>query len=785
MTDEPVKYVYLFSREGTDGNKDLKDLLGGKGANLAEMTLLGLPVPPGFTISTEACEAFYESGREWPEGLEQQVRKGLELIERASGKALGDPENPLLLSVRSGAAVSMPGMMDTVLNLGMNELTLEGLARKTGNPRFAWDSYRRFQQMFGDVVMGIPHERFEAALQEVKDARGAKLDTELDVDDLMEVSRRYGAIYRDVTGAGFPEDPWDQLVRSVDAVFRSWNNARAVRYRELNEIRGLRGTAVNVQTMVFGNMGEDSATGVCFTRDPSQGRNTFYGEYLLNAQGEDVVAGIRTPLPIESLRDWDEKAYSELLDVREKLEKHYLDMQDLEFTIEGRRLYILQTRTGKRTIFAALNMAVDMVDQGLIDRKTAVMRVPAAGFPQLFAPILDTAGKKEADLLTTGLNASPGGACGKAVFTAEDAERRSADGEDVILCRLETSPEDIGGMAVSRGILTARGGMTSHAAVVARGMGIPCVAGASELSVDSSEKVLTCGGAKIREGDVIAIDGFTGEVFAGEVRVRESEIIQVLRGEMDAADSRLYANYARMVGWADELRTLGVRTNADTPRDTRMAVLFGAEGVGLCRTEHMFFAPDRIRSFRKMILVADTVKRLRQRLETVEPGSRDSLERELAEPLRIYREALEELLPLQRQDFYEILKVLEGRPCTIRLLDPPLHEFLPGDQRGQEEMAVAMGVPVSQIEETVERLEEFNPMLGHRGCRLGLTYPEVSDMQVRAAIEAAVKCRDEGIEVRPEIMIPLVGHFRELKIARERAQAVIDRVLEESGKGPD
>ena len=774
------KYVYYFGETRTDGGREMKELLGGKGANLAEMTRIGLPVPPGFTITTEACDEFNRADGDWPEGMEEQVRKNLETLEQENGRKLGDASDPLLVSVRSGAAISMPGMMDTVLNLGLNAETLEGLAKKTGNPRFAWDSFRRFIQMFGDVVMGISHSKFEAELQAVKDEKGVDLDTDLDVEDLKKVADRYKALYSRELGEDFPTDPWDQLRLAIDAVFGSWSNPRAIRYREINEISGLLGTAVNVQTMVFGNMGNSSGTGVAFTRDPATGRNEFYGEYLMNAQGEDVVAGIRTPRPINTMSETNNDAYEQLLDVREKLEKHYTDMQDLEFTIMEGKLYILQTRTGKRTMFAALNMAVDMEEEGLIDRKTALRRVPSQSFNQLFAPVLDQAGKKAAKKLTTGLNASPGGACGKAVFTAEDAEEWAGRGEAVVLCRQETSPEDIGGMAAARGILTARGGMTSHAAVVARGMGTPCVAGAGELSIDSEAGRMTCEDVTISEGDVIALDGFTGDVYGDEVAVEPSEIVQVLRGKMNRDDSDLFAKYSMLVGWADDVRRLGVRTNADTPRDTEMAVLFGAEGIGLCRTEHMFFEGDRIVSFRKMILVAEKVKRLRERIEAAEDG--ESLEKELEAPLATYRQALDELLPLQREDFEGIFRALDGRPCTVRLLDPPLHEFLPKEEEGQREMAEVMGISVEQVRQTVESLEEFNPMMGHRGCRLGLIYPEVSDMQVRAIMEAAINVSDDGVEVHPEIMIPLVGHWKELDLARNRAQKVIDTVLEERGK---
>ncbi|MFO7626858.1 MAG: pyruvate, phosphate dikinase [Candidatus Fermentibacteraceae bacterium] len=778
------KFVYYFGKTQTDGGRDMKALLGGKGANLAEMTSIGLPVPPGFTISTEACDRFNALEGQWPEGLLEQVRANIVMLERELGRGFGDPQNPLLLSVRSGAAVSMPGMMDTVLNLGINSDTLGALESMSGNPRFAWDSYRRFMQMFGDVVMGIPHHDFEHALESVKAEKGTRLDTELDTPDLKKVVRLYQDIYIQRIGKPFPSDPWEQLRHSINAVFSSWSNPRAVRYRELNEIRGLRGTAVNVQSMVFGNMGEESGTGVCFTRDPSNGENVFYGEYLMNAQGEDVVAGIRTPRPISDLSRDNSRAYGELLDIRVKLEQHYKDMQDIEFTIQNGELYILQTRSGKRTVFAALSMAVDMAAEGLIDRKTALMRIPAQSFNQLFAPVLDQASKREARFLTKGLNASPGGACGRMVFTAHDAEEWSERGEAVILCRQETSPEDIGGMAAARGILTARGGMTSHAAVVARGMGAPCVAGAGELVIDSAAKRMTLGELVFTEGDMIAIDGFTGEVFAGAVAVKPSEIVQVLRGEMPESGSQLFEKYSRLVGWADEFRTLKVRTNADTPKDTEMAVLFGAEGVGLCRTEHMFFEGDRIRSFRKLILVADRVKRLRERIQAG-TGDVEEYQRQLEAPERTYLQALNELHPLQKQDFEGIFTALNGRPCNVRLLDPPLHEFLPHDPQGQEEMAREMGVPLERITETVKSLHEFNPMMGHRGCRLGLTYPEVTRMQVRAIMEAAIKVTESGITVLPEIMIPLVGHVEELRLMRRLTQETIDAVLSENSKPAD
>ena len=780
------KYVYFFGGDETEGNRTQKELLGGKGANLAEMTRIGLPVPPGFTLSTEACSGYYTDGREgtWPVGLEEQVREKLALLEKVSEKEFGTGEEPLLISVRSGAAVSMPGMMDTVLNLGLNENSIKSLISKTGNPRFVWDAFRRFIQMFGNVVMGIPHHTFEEVLDDVKSSRGVELDTHLSTEDLKEVVAEFKRIYDREIGKPFPENPWDQLKLSIDAVFGSWNNARARRYRQINEITGLVGTAVNVQTMVFGNMGDDSGTGVCFTRNPSNGENIFYGEYLMNAQGEDVVAGTRTPEPISTLRAVDGESYDELLRIRTILEEHYLDMQDIEFTIQEGKLYILQTRTGKRTVFAALNIAVDMANEGLIDRKTALNRVPTASFNQLFAPVLDKAGKEHAKYLTTGLSASPGGACGKAVFTADSAEQWSARGENVILCRKETSPEDIGGMSVSTGIITSRGGMTSHAAVVARGMGLPCVAGASSLRIESDSKKMICGDTEIGEGDLIALDGFTGEVFAGEVSVRSSEILSISSGDGDPSESILFQNYSVMMEWADEYRRLGVRANAETVRDTKTAINFGAEGIGLCRTEHMFFGDERIVSFRKLILVAEEVKNLKNLIASGD-GDTKSLESMLAGPLEDYNEALAELLPQQRSDFAAIFRELDGRPCTVRLLDPPLHEFLPKDEEGQLEMAREMDLPLEKIKSTVDKLHEFNPMLGHRGCRLGLIYPEVSDMQVRAIMEAAIEVKQDGIEVFPEIMIPLVGHPEELRISRERAQTVIDDILKNRGFGID
>ncbi|MCD6532073.1 pyruvate, phosphate dikinase, partial [bacterium] len=775
-----AKYVYFFSKEKTDGSAEMKEILGGKGANLAEMSKIGLPVPPGFTISAEVCDYYYKHDNTYPPELEEQVREALELLEKIRGRKLGDPKKPLLVSVRSGAAISMPGMMDTVLNLGLNNETVLGLAEETQNPRFAWDAYRRFIQMFGDVVLGIPHEEFEHALEEVKREFGKKQgiegvenlkqeqlnkvvpDTALDVEHLQELVKRYKEIY-EKHGKQFPQDAYEQLWMAIGAVFGSWNNPRAIKYREINDIKGLLGTAVNVQSMVFGNMGDDSGTGVGFTRNPSTGENKLYGEYLLNAQGEDVVAGIRTPKPIDELKNEMPEIYDELLKIKDILEHHYKDMQDFEFTIEKRKLWMLQTRTGKRTAQAAVKIAVDMVKEGLIDEKTAVLRIDPKQLDQLLHPTFDPEEEKKFEVIAKGLPASPGAATGKVVFDADTAEEWAEKGEKVILVRIETSPEDIGGMAVSQGILTARGGMTSHAAVVARGMGIPCVAGAGDIVVDYEKKEFRVGNTVVKQGEWISINGAVGNVYVGQIPTVEPQLV---------------GDFGTIMEWADKFRKIGVRTNADTPRDTAVAVRFGAEGIGLCRTEHMFFEGDRIISFRRMILVAEDVKNLRKRLEnTDDPEERAKIEAELREPLAQYNRALEELLPLQREDFVGIFRELKGRPATIRLLDPPLHEFLPQDEKGQKEMAEAMGVPVEKIKQTVEALKEFNPMLGHRGCRLGLTYPEVSDMQVRAIIEAAIQVKREGIEVHPEIMIPLVGHWKELQIARERAEKVIKQVF--------
>ena len=782
------KYVYVFTSKRTEGDSSMKQLLGGKGANLCEMSDIGLPVPPGFTLTTEACDAYYKLGKETLfQRIEGQVSEALAELEKDTKKTFGSGPNPLLLSVRSGAAVSMPGMMDTVLNLGLNPETVAAMVKRTGNERFVLDSYRRFIQMFGNVVMGVDHHLFEEALAAVKKARKAKLDTDLTVDGLNDVIDRYLKTVKSETGLDFPTDPIEQLYRGVNAVFGSWNNPRAIKYRELNDIRGLLGTAVNVQTMVFGNSGENSATGVAFTRDPSTGANRyFYGEYLINAQGEDVVAGIRTPqqITIKGSREWAKsqgvkeatrkkeyasleeampKLFKQLDRFRVRLEKHYKDMQDLEFTIENGKLYMLQTRNGKRTAGAAVRIATDMVKEKLIDEKTAVLRVDPASLDQLLHPVFVKASEDAAKKLTVGLPASPGAATGQVVFSATEAEEWKAEGKAVILCRVETSPEDIGGMDAAAGILTARGGMTSHAAVVARGMGKCCVAGAGDVSMDYKSGKFTVQGMTVKTGDWVSLNGSTGTVYKGQV---------------ETVDPKLTGPFGEIMALADKYRKLKVRTNADTPHDTAVAVKFGAEGIGLCRTEHMFFEGDRITAFRRLILVADSVKTLRKQMTFAEGAELAALTKSLKEPLAQYNRALKELLPLQRKDFVGIFRALKGRPCTVRLLDPPLHEFLPHDTAGQKEMAATMDVKTSQIKKLVESLHEFNPMLGHRGCRLGMTYPEVTEMQVRAICEAA--CRVSGSQ--PEIMVPLVGNVKELAIQKALIKKTIADVQKAKGK---
>lgn len=734
-----TKMVYFFGGGKAEGKADMRNLLGGKGANLAEMAELGIPVPAGFTITTEVCIAYYENDRQWPEGLEEQVKKAIKQVEEVMGAEFGNSENPLLLAVRSGARVSMPGMMDTVLNLGLNDEAVQGLARRTNNPRFAYDSYRRFIQMYGDVVLGVDFAEFESRLENLKARRGVQLDTELEADDWKELVGEFKALVEEKTGKSFPDDPWEQLVGAINAVFNSWHNPRAIRYRQIHDIPHDWGTAVNVQAMVFGNLGETSGTGVAFTRNPSTGENEFYGEYLINAQGEDVVAGIRTPEPISTLKESMPEVYAELESIYKRLEQHYKDMQDIEFTIQDGKLYMLQTRSGKRTAAAAVRIAVEMVEEGLIDKETALLRVDPNQLDQLLHPWFDEKAAAAAEVLTTGLPASPGAAVGRVVFNADDAEEWAARGEAVILTRTETSPEDIGGMDVAVGILTSRGGMTSHAAVVARGMGKCCVVGAGEIQIDYESKTFTVNGKTVKEGDWISIDGTTGRVMLGKVETVEPE---------------LTGYFGKIMEWADEVRSLRVRTNADTPHDAKTARDFGAEGIGLCRTEHMFFAEDRIGIVREMIIADNEEAR---------------------------RKALDKLQPIQQQDFYDIFKVMEGLPVTIRLLDPPLHEFLPQEDAAIEQLAKDLGITPAALRERVESLRELNPMLGHRGCRLAITYPEIYEMQVRAIIGAAAQLAKEGQEVVPEIMIPLVGTVQELEILRELVVRTAEQVMEEAG----
>jgi len=776
------KMVFFFSSEFCEGSVAMKPFLGGKGANLADMCRCGLPVPPGFTITTDVCDQYNRAGKKFPASLEKQVRDNLRTLEHATGKQLGNPRNPLLVSVRSGAAVSMPGMMDTILNLGINDHVVEGISSLTKNPRFAWDSYRRFIQMFGDVAMGVDPELFENELEDVK-RRIAKRkgiagagglvqealnkevpDTMLDVDDLKDLVFRYKAAYKKVKKTDFPQDPETQMWAAIRAVFGSWNNDRAIAYREMNHIKGLLGTAVNIQSMVFGNMGDDSGTGVAFTRDPSTGENYFYGEFLMNAQGEDVVAGIRTPLPIAELSVKDPGSYRQLLNIRSILERHYTDMQDIEFTIEKGKLYMLQTRSGKRTAAAAVKVATDMVREKLIDKQTALLRITPEMIDQLLHPQFDTAQEKKAKILSkAGHPASPGAAVGQIVFTAKDAEAWAKDGKKVILCRVETSPEDIRGMNASEGILTVRGGMTSHAAVVARGMGKCCVTGAGDVVVDYASRTMTVGGVTLKEGAWVSLNGSKGLLYDGAIKT---------------AAAKLAGPFAEIMKWADEFRELGVRMNADTPHDTQVGVEFGAEGVGLCRTEHMFFSGERIVSFRKLICVAPDVKALRDKLlATNDEAERAKIKRELTSPMKQYMDALKELLPLQRKDFEGMFTALKGRPCTIRFLDPPLHEFLPHDAVGQQELAKALGIDVTKIKSVVALLHEFNPMLGHRGCRLGMTYPEITKMQTQAVLEAAFNVQKKKIKVIPEIMIPLVGIVSELVAQKKVIAEAVDEFL--------
>jgi pyruvate,orthophosphate dikinase len=759
------KYVYFFGGGKAEGTAEMRDLLGGKGANLAEMTNIGLPVPPGFTITTEVCTYYYAHNRTYPPELKEQVDAALRRVEELVGARYGDPKNPLLVSCRSGARASMPGMMDTVLNIGLNDRTVQGLIEQTNNERFAWDAYRRFVAMYGDVVLGLkPQSKteidpFEKILDDMKHRRGVHYDTELTTADLKELVRLFKQAIRERLGKEFPEDPYEQLWGAIGAVFGSWMNDRAVVYRRQFNIPHDWGTAANVQAMVFGNMGEDSCTGVCFTRDPATGEKVLYGEYLTNAQGEDVVAGIRTPKKIAELKHEMPAVYEQLERIREILERHYRDMQDIEFTVQKGKLYMLQTRNGKRTGFAAVRIAVDMVDEGLITKEEALNRVEPDALNQLLQPIFDPEAKRraiaEGRLLAKGINAGPGAATGRIVMHASDAEAWAQRGEKVILVRRETSPEDIRGMTVAQGILTAFGGASSHAALVSRQMGKVCVVGCGALNINYEAGEIRVGNRVLRTGDWISIDGFTGEVLEGQVATRPSEVVQVLlEKSLKPEQSRVYQQFAELMAWADEKRKLGVRTNADLPNQAAEAIAFGAEGIGLCRTEHMFFEGDRIDAMREMILAETTEDR---------------------------RKALAKLLPYQRGDFEGIFRVMQGRPVTIRTLDPPLHEFLPQTEEEQAKLASKLGVPLEKVQRRVRELHEFNPMLGHRGCRLGITYPEITEMQCRAIFEAACKVQKEGIPVEPEIMIPLVGFPRELQEQAKIVHQVAEQVFREQG----
>jgi pyruvate, orthophosphate dikinase len=759
------KYVYFFGAGAAEGNREMKNLLGGKGANLAEMAGIGLPVPPGFTVSTEVCDLFYKSKMRIPEAVKAEIVKNLKRLEKAVGQGLGDAKNPLLVSIRSGARASMPGMMDTILNLGLNDRTVESLTAKTGNPRFVYDSYRRFVQMYGDVVLGLKPvnkddlDPFEIILDAKKHERGVKSDTELTAEDLKDLVARYKAAIKKETGNDFPENPMTQLWGAIGAVFSSWMNERAIAYRKMYDIPESWGTAVNIQLMVFGNMGQDSGTGVAFTRDAATGENMFYGEYLMNAQGEDVVAGTRTPLPIAELAKDDPKAYARLDKIRHTLEKHYTDMMDIEFTIQQGRLYMLQCRVGKRTAFAAIKIAVDMVDERLIGEREALSRIEPDQLNQLLRPIFDLKEKdaaiKGGRLLAKGLNAGPGAATGRLVFNSVDAAEWAKRGEKVILTRIETSPEDIKGMSAAEGILTARGGMTSHAALVARQMGRVCVAGCSELGIDYASHTMTVKGRVLKEGDWISIDGTTGQVLEGKIDTKPSEVLQVLiEKSLDPKDAPVYQTFAKVMKWADKYRTLKIRTNADQPDQSANAVAFGAEGIGLCRTEHMFFGEGKIGPMREMIL-ADTLKDRKA--------------------------ALAKLLPLQRRDFAGIFEVMAGRPVTIRTIDPPLHEFLPHAEKDQRALAADMGIAFEKVRDRVESLHEFNPMLGFRGCRLGIIYPEITEMQARAIFEAAAETKKKGIAVEPEVMIPLVGNVKELANQEKLVRLTAEAVMKEKG----
>lgn len=731
------KYVYFFGGGKAEGKADMKNLLGGKGANLAEMMNLSIPVPPGFTISTEACIHYYKNGGKYPDGLMEEIEENIKKLEALVNKKFGDEKNPLLVSVRSGAAVSMPGMMDTILNLGLNDKTAKGIIASTKNERFVYDAYRRFLQMFGDVVLGIEHSKFEKILQSYKDKLSIKDDTGLEGKTLKEIVSEYKQLIKNELGKDFPDNPKEHLRMACDAVFNSWNNKRAITYRNLHNIPHTLGTAVNIQAMVFGNMGNTSGTGVCFTRDPSTGEKRFYGEYLINAQGEDVVAGIRTPLPIEHLKKDNHKIYDELVEIYQRMEKHYRDMQDLEFTIENGKLYLLQTRSGKRTAQSAVKIAVDMVGEGLIDRNTALLRIEPESLEQLLHPTINP--KAAMKVIAKGLPASPGAAVGKVIFSSHKAIEMGEGGEKVILVRKETSPEDIGGMAEAQGILTSTGGMTSHAAVVGRGMGKCCVVGCSAITVREDEGYFETDSVKVKEGDIVTLNGSTGEVILGETELIEPQF----------SDS-----FKTLMEWADNTRKLGVRANADTPYDAKVARDFGAEGIGLCRTEHMFFGKERLPIVRQMILAKDKGERVA---------------------------ALQKLLPMQKGDFKGIFKVMEKLPVTIRLLDPPLHEFLPTREEEMESVASEMKISVKELKDKVASLHEFNPMLGHRGCRLGITYPEVYDMQVQAIFEAACELAMEGQKIIPEVMIPLVGHVQEFRITKAQAIKTAEEVMARFG----
>jgi pyruvate,orthophosphate dikinase len=736
----PTKMIYYFGKTKTEGKGTQKQLLGGKGANLAEMTSIGLPVPPGFTITTEVCDLYYKSGRKLPDGLMDEVGRNVAMLEKELGKKFGDTNNPLLVSVRSGAAQSMPGMMNTILNLGLNDEAVVGLANATGQKRFAYDAYRRLINMYGDVVCGVDHELFEHAFDKIKAKYKVKNDTDVPLEGMVQLCDEYKKVFQKHFGKPFPQDPLKQLEMAIEAVFRSWMQPRAVKYRQVENITGLLGTAVNCQSMVFGNMGDDSGTGVAFTRDPATGENKFYGEFLINAQGEDVVAGIRTPQPVEEMTKWNKGVYKRLLEIKDILEDHYRDVQDIEFTIEKGTLFMLQTRNGKRTGAAAVKIACDMVKEKLIDEKTAVLRIPAGDLTQLllpsFAPAAKAAAKKAGSLLTVGLPASPGAAVGKLAFTAAEAVDRTLDGEKVLLVRKETNPEDIEGMHSAVGILTSTGGMTSHAAVVARGWGRCCVAGAGQITIDEKGRKIKVGNKTYGYNDTISIDGSTGEVMAGTIATQTP---------------KLSGDFATVMGWADKYRTLKIRTNADTPEDAKRAREFGAQGIGLCRTEHMFFEGDRIKDMRAMILAKDEKER---------------------------RAALKDLLPHQRKDFIGIFKAMAGLPVTIRLLDPPLHEFLPHEAKSQAETAKEIGISLKDVQTRVAQLHEMNPMLGHRGCRLSVTYPEILEMQVTAITEAVIACKEKKIDAQAEIMIPLVGTKNELSLLAEQARQTVAAVAE-------